>query len=436
MRLNKLFMLSTAVLLTLVSIMLARSLLSDWRLVQAAQTGLQELELAYLTMKAAEKGSAERGPTIPVLNDTVPADPAKRARLDKARAASDEAFTAALSGLSQSKDKTTLAALAVVQRAQQQLLQARKEVDRVAALSFEERTAPGSRIRRVPIDQMFGVIDVTLEGVTLLTSETLRIYPELSQPVEGARLGAILREYAGRLGSQFTSPLAAAKPLIDSERNDIYALVGRVDQLRQLLGMQAQTNPDEPRVKKALDEVDARYFGKGLPLIMSLTAAGIEGKPYGMDSSQFVGKYVPEMASIIGMRDIMFEVAKSGAAVRVEEAKRNLRINALIGSAVILVEILVFVMVRKRVLQPLLQSTRAVVAIADGKLEEQAARSTRTDEIGDLQNALTGLRETSLKKQSLEHEREALIGKLELASNTALQTQRKPFWTAAIPQPR
>ena len=62
MRLTRLFMLTTGLLLMLVIVMLGRSMLQDWRTVQSAQHGLQAMELAYRAMKVAEKASAERGP--------------------------------------------------------------------------------------------------------------------------------------------------------------------------------------------------------------------------------------------------------------------------------------------------------------------------------------------------------------------------------------
>ncbi|MGL4232106.1 MAG: GGDEF domain-containing protein, partial [Casimicrobium sp.] len=200
MRLTKLFMLTTALVLTLVLLMLVRSLLQDWRTVASANEGTHALELAHLAMKVAEKASAERGPTIPVLNDKTPPNPAIRERLTKARLATDEAFAVAFERMKSSPQKDTQRAEEYLRKARLDLESARAEVERVAALPFDERAAPGSRLRRVPIDQMFAVIDVAFESVTQLISVAQRTHPDLSQPMEAARLSAVLREYAGRLG--------------------------------------------------------------------------------------------------------------------------------------------------------------------------------------------------------------------------------------------
>lgn len=103
MRLTKLFMITTGVLLTLVSIVLVRSVLNEWRTVNAAQRGLQAMSWAYDAMKVAEKASAERGPTVAIMGDGANgAAPSTeiRERLASARKASDDALEAVRNGLS------------------------------------------------------------------------------------------------------------------------------------------------------------------------------------------------------------------------------------------------------------------------------------------------------------------------------------------------
>ncbi len=423
MRLTKLFILTTSLVLTLVSIMLVRSVLQEWRTVNAAQRGLTAMEITYLAMKVAEKASFERGPTIAVLGDSDTFDPAKRVRLIAAREASDAAFSAALQPLAAMSSAEHQAAASQLGKAQEQLKRARQQVEKVAALPYAERTARTSRITRVPIDDMFAVIDTALEAVTILSADAERVYPELSQPLVGARLAAELREYAGRLGSQFTTPIGAQKPLGAEERRDIPLLIGRIDQLRQLIEVQARANSAEPRIAAAITEMKNHYFAVGLPFIGELTAAGTEGRDYGLDLGRFVAIYVPEMASIVKLRDTLFDVARSGARIRYAQARRDLMINAAIGLLVLLIEIMVFVLIRWRVLLPLLDNTRAVVAIAHGRLDTQLPASTRRDEIGDMQNAVAVLKKTAEEKQQLELERDRLIEQLQHSSSVDFLTE-------------
>lgn len=423
MRLKRLFLITTSLLLTLVTVMLGRSLIQDWSTIVSAERGLQAMELAYLSMIVAEKASAERGPTIPVLNDTEPPSPAKRKHLQKARAASNLAIEDALKGLGQYSGPAQNHATGQLQKTRDQLLFARAEVDHTAALPHALRTAPDSKITRQPINMMFEVIDTALEGVTGLSAEAERIYPELSLAMVGARYAAELREYAGRLGSQFTTPLATLKPLGADEQRDIPQLVGRIQQLRKLIEVHSRATSLDSRIEMALAEVNRRYFGIGLPFIAELTDAGLSGKPYGTESTQFVARYVPEMTSIVQLRDTMFKVANEGATAKVALVKNHMKVNATIGITILAIELAVFLVIQRRVLKPLLDNTKSMMEIMDGRLETPLANTTRADEIGDMYKAVKALKEAHQSKLLLESERELLIAELKIASERDFLTR-------------
>lgn len=415
MRLSRLFLCSTALLLGLVSLMLARTMWTDWQGLERAESGLAAMDLAYEAMRVAERASAERGPTIPVLND--PPSDALRERLTQFRASTDEVLQRTLQALRDRPEADLRAALPVLERAAQQLQAARAEVEQVAALPLAERQAVGQRITRAPIDSLFAVIDTVLEAVTLLSAAAERIHPSLSLPLVGSRYAAELREHAGRLGSQFTAPLASGAPLGPQERDGIPRLLGRIEQLKTLLDVKARTSLADPRIAAALQAQQSRYFGESLPFIAELTARGLAGQPYGMDSASFVARYVPAMKSIVELRDALHRVGREQALAEVEAAAQRLRVNAAIGGAILLLELVVFLTLRRRVLGPLLASTGHMVGLMQGKLDIALPPTQRSDEIGDLQRAVATLQRSLARTQELELEREALIAELQQLSH-------------------
>lgn len=410
MRLSRLFFCTTVLLLGLVTLMLVRAMWTDWRGVRRAESGLEAMELAYAAMQVAEHASAERGPAIPVLND--PPSDALRARLTKFQQQTDAAFDAALSRLSRRTEPELLTALPVLKRARLQMQAARQELERVAALPQAERSAVDKRSTRQVIDQMFEVIDTVLEAVTLLSASAERIHPSLSLSLVGARYAAELREHAGRLGSQFTAPLASGAPLGPQERDGIPRLLGRIEQLKALLDVKARTSLSDPRIDAALQAQQDRYFGDSLPFIAEVTARGLAGEPYGMDSARFVARYVPGMRSIVELRDTLHTVGREQAMAMVDAARQRLRVNALIGLCILALEVGVFLTLRHRVLAPLLRSTRHMVALMRGQLDQQLPAVQRSDEIGELQAAVLALKASLQRTQELEAERESLIAEL------------------------
>ena len=169
--------------------------------------------------------------------------------------------------------------------------------------------------------------------------------------------------------------------------------------MQRLIEVQTRANPSAASVAQSLETLNKRYMGAGVTLITGLTNLGQTNGVYGMDSTQFVARYVPEMTTIIALRNSMFEVARTAANQSYTKAKNNLTVNAGIGLAVILLEVTVLWLIQKRLLQPLPANTRAVVAIADGHLDTEAVTTRRTDEIGQLQNAVAALKVTSQQKQ-------------------------------------
>ncbi|KPF70352.1 hypothetical protein IP84_00955 [beta proteobacterium AAP99] len=420
MRLSRLFLLSTGILLSLVLLMAVRAMLQDWRIVRSAEAGLQAMQLTNLAMQVAEKASAERGPTIPVLNDRVPPEPARRERLTQARQATDNAFADAFAALRADPEATPAGALELLNQARLELSRARSNVDRVATLPELERTAPGSSITREPIDQMFGVIDTVFSAVTLLSGAAERAHPDLAMPLVAARYSAELRENAGRLGSQFTTALATQRPLGERERRDIPRLEGRILQLRQLLEVQLKTQRmgEDPRIRKAVAELNARYFETGLPFIADMTQRGLGTGGYGMESGGFVSRYVPEMRSIVQLRDTTFAVAREGAERSVDEARRRLWINLWIALLILTVELGVLFTIRLWVIRPLLSSTHAIRRVLRGEPVKRLPAVRRTDELGDLQRAVADVQALSQQQQQSSKERAALIRELQHASTS------------------
>ena len=88
------------------------------------------------------------------------------------------------------------------------------------------------------------------------------------------------------------------------------------------------------------------------------------------------------------------------------------------------IELAVFLLIRHRVLLPLLRGTRALRTVMGGRdlPDSGLPAATRRDEIGDLQRAVAALRDAMLRSRALELERERLIEQLRVASDTDFLT--------------
>jgi predicted signal transduction protein with EAL and GGDEF domain len=94
---------------------------------------------------------------------------------------------------------------------------------------------------------------------------------------------------------------------------------------------------------------------------------------------------------------------------------------------------LLVLIVRRRVIVPLLRTTRAVIRLGKGDYSRDPGGSQRPDEIGDMLRALSTLRNNSIERQQLELERQHLIEELRLRADTDYLTgilNRRAFTTA------
>ncbi|MTV39515.1 GGDEF domain-containing protein [Duganella radicis] len=410
MKLSRLLTLSTAMLAVLVLGMLGHITRDAWIRYEHTNTGLQALRLTQRAMVAAEKLSFERGPTNAVLGDRLPADPQRQLLLQQARAATDLALMQLERELQTDFGAPHPVDMAPLYRA---LSAARNSVGQLAAQNPAARTPA---LLGQTVDQMFALVPLALNAVTGYTLASERAYPRISRTLIKARYAVELREYAGRLGSALTVALATHQPLTEAQYQQLQLLRGRLAQLRQLLLAPGDGSSDA--LAAVIARMDDVYFNRGQQLVEQIEQASRAGRDYGMDTGQFAQRYVPTMTPILALRDELLREAQAQAWSDHEHARRELIIASMSGVAILLALTLLLLIVRRRVIVPLLRATRAVIRLGAGDYSRDPTGSERPDEIGDMLRALSTLRTNSIERQQLELERKRLIEELRQRADT------------------
>jgi hypothetical protein len=198
-----------------------------------------------------------------------------------------------------------------LQTARSALVQARADVDQVLALPQAQRSAEAIRDA---VQGMVAVVPLLSPVTNPLASAAQHAYPALGDDVQGARLAAALREYAGLLGSHFTAALVKAQPFSAAERRAIDETRGRIAQLRTLVELRLQLPDEAPSVSQAWSTVEARYFGVAQALLGQVLVQGDGDGHYGLSAAEFAALYVPEMNPILALRDALLAQARDRAA--------------------------------------------------------------------------------------------------------------------------
>ncbi|MYN46489.1 diguanylate cyclase [Pseudoduganella sp. FT93W] len=432
MRLTRLFTLISAILALLVCGVQGRSLWAEWRQYQAAEQGLQALQLVSASMRVAEKLSVERGPSNAVMGDGHPAAPAKQERLRTAR----NDTNAVLRQLQQQLSHGNTVPAHQLAGLELALREARRNVDQLAAQPPSSRTPAQLD---AAVERMYALVPLALDAVTEATRASEQAYPRITRVLVKARLAVELREYAGRLGSTLTAPLATAQALGSAQQQRLQFLRGRLEQLRQLIKMANNDADQAVHIQAAVARMDSDYFEAGQRIISEVEQASSNGprdsmaRHYSMDTAQFAQRYVPTMTPILAVRDALLQEAEHQAQAEFARARHELSWAMLNGAAILLVLVTLLVIVRVRVVAPLLRATRAVVRLGNGDYTPPSRISRRRDEIGDMLRALATLRENSMERQRLEQERARLIEELKIRADTDYLTgilNRRAFATA------
>lgn len=434
MQLSRMLHLLGALVLVATIALVGRMATTEWQSVHQASESLRLLDQLRLGLLAVEMVSRERGPTNGALGDVLPMAQPRAQALQEARARTDQAFDALLQAVAATQQRQPAGGIDLVQSvraAQSTLAQARAGVDQVLALAREQRSASAIR------DAVYGMVAVVplLSPVTnALASAAQHAYPALGDDVQGARLAAGLREYAGLLGSHFTAAVVKGQPFSPAERRAIDETRGRIVQLRTLVDLRLQLPDKAAEVAQAWDTVETRYFGVAQELLDKVLAQGDGDGRYGLSAAEFAALYVPEMNPILALRDALLAQARERAALEHQRALRVLA-WALAGSGLLLLVLGgALYVIQHRVLQPLAQTTRALKALANDDLQARLPDPVADDEMAAVIGAVRSLQSQTRRRQDLERERDRLIAQLKEQSETDYLTglpNRRGFITKA-----
>jgi diguanylate cyclase (GGDEF)-like protein len=412
-------------------VLLARVAYTGWRHHRQATTAQQGVQHLRVALQAVERVSRERGPANGVLGDVGPPTAPRAAALDKARGHTDRAFEAlrrVMAGIGNDPERRSPREQFEAGRAA--LVVARARVDSVAGVPRDQRHP--DHIRGA-VDSMVAIVPTLAPAVALLANDAQQAYPELGDAVQGARLIAELREYAGLLGSHFTAALARQRPFTATERAQIERTRGRIDELRFLVGLHVERPGQTAEVLGAWNRVQAHYFQQAQGLLGTVIAAGEGSGRYGMDAAGFAAAYVPDMNTMFELRDVLLAEADTRAAAARSQAAMEFGLVAAGAAAGLAVLVLAITLLQRRVVGPLVGTAGALRALARNELDARLPRAAADDEMAAVIDAVRALQQHSAQRLALERERDELIERLREQSNTDYLTglpNRRAFFNA------
>lgn len=371
--------------------------ISKLETVETAQAAVPLMRTALETMSLA---SAERGPSNGVLGSDLPIPVGIMRSLNAARIRTDQAFNATLSLIDpNSSDPVDVLMGQSLREAKHQLQFARGQIDELAVQASDQRR---DREIRGSIANMIKVMGLFSPGINAIEARLAKADPSLLNFVSITRVCTDMRDYAGQLGSVFTAPFVAKRPLQDDERTRIEHLQG-VIQAQKLQMQLAYEKAENPSVlSPALETIETEFFRNGLVLVRSMAQIGQTSGNYKTTAAEFAQEYVPRMNVILELRTASMNELDKRLSDLHDQTLETLywNIGTAIGVCALVLGVLLFI--RIRITRPMSQIHGAITRLAKGNHVLQLPQAHPHDEIGKLVDALWRLADVVRDRQAAE----------------------------------
>ncbi len=370
----------------------------QWHLYRDGSEAAQLSRAAGAVLRLVEKTVIERGNYVSRFNAPAAADQEVLNRMRGINGALDTAFGEAVAALRGLGTPGALAHAATLEAQRAAVDDFRRAAEPQMRAAGPQRDAAVTR----SVMPRYAAVLEKIDGVfnDIHRDITARV-PDLEQMLVIAATSWEMRDAASRRivligggiygGRQLT---AADLEGIANAEGVLAAAWTRTQAMVALVG-----NP--PTLARAMAHARTTFFEDGNRRTQELIAAGRTGATYPMDANQFLGFATPTIQNILVIRDAALEEVVAQAE-RIAASAFNYFLLAL-GWLVVVGGMIVGVAwaFNRRVVSPMVGLTGTVSSLAKGELEVDVPGRERSDELGEMAQAVVVLRDKALEARRL-----------------------------------
>ncbi|CAB3668996.1 MAG: GGDEF domain-containing protein [Achromobacter sp.] len=417
--LERYFLILAAGVLLPMSVLTGILLLQSRAAYLATGDALRAFAIVRTTITAMETVSAERGP----MNAALGADyPVAESLLDELRAARERSDTriADLLALYRAPlNPNSAREFTNIQRIRYALIKARDNAD--ALIATPRADISGQRVLAA-VNGMVALVPELQAAMAESAGVVMQNEADAPNLLTLALLASELREQAGLLGSTFTPALAKHRQLTESDEYRMERVLGRIDQLHDLLEMRLAARPDL-RASLAYGDLRHFYFGEGMRYLAEVRdMAALQPGGATISARELAATYVPLMHAISQFRDLMLDQMEASMREHRRHAIRLLVITLVAAAALAVALMLSLRQFRLRVIRPFVQATRIIGAIANGTPAAAIPVGKYRGEVDGMFEALSVLKDNAAARKRAELERDRLIVDLAVMAETDFLT--------------
>ncbi|MDK9720743.1 MAG: bacteriohemerythrin [Rhodospirillales bacterium] len=371
----------------------------DYRV--AADEGRSTL-VANELLKAAGQWAVERGATYGAFNSQAAQDDGLAQMIAERRKLGDQAFSDAQTilvslGLEQVKEP-----LAKAKAAMASLTEARRQADAALTLPREQRQP---EFDKKWVESATGMIEASQELRQIARSTDVSAKAVLSALHDAKHFAWVISEYAGRERAELTPAITSGSQISSAQLETLSAFRGRVDlahaQLRQFMTVYGGSFPG---LAEAAARMEREFFGAYQSLRLEVYEAGQAGTAYPVDGKEWFRRSTAGIDSVLAFSETLTQASTTIAERNKGESIWMLAVSGGVMAITLVVGILSFMTVRRRISLPLAAISTAMERLASGHYDE-VVKTKHDDEIGKLARLFVIFRQNALHNQRM-HERE------------------------------
>ena len=397
MKIGRLFAVSMLSVTALAILPAGQMVVEQYRTLVDKAEAIKSVDAFGAMLSFAQNVVGHRAPYITPLFQEAPATESQLATTVKIKQASDAALAKTQIAVADLNDNKAIAdGLA---QAGAKLADIRTTTDPALLRPLSARDQIATKVFLPGVTQVAAMLDPLMDR---LQDRIANTDASLTTLLNVARTAQDLRVAAGGRAAVLSAALSARRLLTSPEKSNLDRGQGRIETDRDSIeaGVQQLGNPD--RLTAALKDAKEAYFARAAVVVEKEMATGQGDANYSLNANQLGEVVVPAIEKFLVFRDAAIAEARDRASAAHDTARLKLIIGLAIVAALVALLVGVTMLLRRRVIAPVVALTRVIGEMAKGDDDVAIPASDHDDEIGAMAGSLQTFKEALLDKKAVE----------------------------------
>jgi methyl-accepting chemotaxis protein len=408
MKISRLFAVSMLTVTGLSVLPAAQVVVGQYRTMADKTEAIKAVEAFGAVLLYTQEVVAHRAPYITPLFQEAAATPAQIEATTKVKQAGDAALVKARAAIAELGGAQSIATS--LDQAAAKLVEVRGSTDTALVQPLSARDPAIVKGFLPGVAQVTMMIEPILNR---LQTEVANTDASLTTLLDVARTAQDLRVTAGARAAGLSQAISARRLLTAPEKAAIDRAQGRIDSDRDRIDAGVDQVGNPPRLADALKDAKQAYFGGAAVIVDKEIVTGLADANYSLNAGQLADVVVPPIQKFLTVREVAVSEARERAAAGRNAALMMLGLSGLVVTVLLGLIVGVTMLLRRRVIAPIVTLTEVVGEMADGRDDVTIPTSDRDDEIaamaGSLQTFKEALQAKKLAEQAAAVEAQAKI---------------------------